>query len=492
MSQARSASLSAELEEQIDHTCDRFDALWRAGQRPRVEEFLDGCAAEALPWLLRELLLIELEYRHKAGETPTRDEYRGRFAGHDEVLDTLFPGALSNPGLGETVAFLGGRTARQPGTAEVPGYEVLGELGRGAMGVVYKARQMGLNRFVALKMIRSGELASAGERERFLAEAEAVAHLQHPNIVAVHEVGEHQGLPFFSLELCEGGNLAERLKVSLLTPNEAATLVETLARALAHAHDRGIVHRDLKPANVLRAADGTWKVTDFGLAKRLDAPGHTETGAFLGTPAYAAPEQARGQNPEVGPAADIYALGVLLYECLTGRPPFNDPDLMETLRQVSDAEPVSPRQLQPRVPRDLETICLKCLRKEPGKRYASATELADDLGRFQRGEPVRARPVSLLSRAGKWAWKRPAVSLLLFGLLVVSLTGAGAVFWQAAQNRRDREVADERLDLARRHLMTSYLLRVGAMYQRDPIGAEEVLFDEAVCPPDLRDFSWNF
>ncbi|HEY2148006.1 MAG TPA: serine/threonine-protein kinase, partial [Pirellulales bacterium] len=254
----------------------------------------------------------------------------------------------------------------------IAGYEILGELGRGGMGVVYKARQTGLNRIVALKMILTDSDAGPAEISRFRAEAAAVARLQHPNIVQIIEVGENQGRLFFSLEYMDGGGLNHKLGRRPQPPREAAALVETLARAIHHAHQRGVVHRDLKPANVLLTADGTPKIADFGLAKYLDVSGQTAVGAVLGTASYMAPEQAQGQNHQVGPAADIWALGVILYEMLTGRPPFRGDSLHGTLAQVLNAEPPPPRQLSPDVPAALQAICLRCLRKDPVQRYPSA------------------------------------------------------------------------------------------------------------------------
>ncbi|HKB40664.1 MAG TPA: serine/threonine-protein kinase [Gemmataceae bacterium] len=311
----------------------------------------------------------------------------------------------------------------------LPGYEILGELGRGSMGVVYRARQASLDRLVALKVILAGAHAGADERARFRREAEAVARFQHAHIVQVFEVGEHHGLPFFSLEFCPGGGLDGRLHGTPLPPKEAAALVEKLARAVHAAHQKGIVHRDLKPANVLLAEDGTPKIADFGLAKTLDEAGQTASGAVLGTPSYMAPEQARGKGHEAGPAVDTYALGAVLYECLTGRPPFKAATTADTLLQVIGDEPVPPSRLAPAVPPDLETVCLKCLQKEPARRYLSALELADDLGRFLAGEPVRARPAGRLERAAKWARRRPAAAALLgvcvlAALLVIGLTGS--------------------------------------------------------------------
>ncbi len=266
---------------------------------------------------------------------------------------------------------------------QVPGYEILEELGRGGMGVVYKARQLRLNRLVALKMILAGEYAETDAVERFLSEAEIVARLRHPNIVQIHAIGDSDGRPYVELEYVEGGSLGLRLDGTPWPPRAAARLVESLASALAEAHRMGIVHRDLKPANILMTDDGTPKITDFGLAKADDKDlGLTKTNSILGSPSYMAPEQAEGGAKNVGPAADIYALGANLYELLTGRPPFVGPTILATLELVKNAEPVPPSYLQPGVSADLETICLKCLRKEPQRRYESADALAEDLGRI--------------------------------------------------------------------------------------------------------------
>jgi WD40 repeat protein len=329
------------------------------------------------------------------------------------------------------------------------------ELGRGGMGVVYKARQTALKRLVALKMILAGGHAGQKELARFRTEAEAVARLQHPNIVQIHEIGEHDGLPFFSLEYCAGGSLAKLLAGTPFSPGEAAHLVETLARAMDHAHKHQIVHRDLKPANVLlvpgqeQKAAGrdpenddslsgerspltafTPKITDFGLAKKLDDAGQTATGAVMGTPSYMAPEQANGETKEVGPLADVYALGAILYECLTGRPPFKAARSLDTIIQVIASEPVPPTQLQPKTPSDLETICLKCLRKEPEKRYAGAGELAEDLRRFLTNEPVRARPVGRVERVLLWCRRKPAIAGMLAAIVLFALVGLGGILWQ--------------------------------------------------------------
>jgi tetratricopeptide (TPR) repeat protein len=323
----------------------------------------------------------------------------------------------------------------------VSGYELLREVGRGGMGVVYQARHRALKRTVALKMILAGGHAGDAERQRFCAEAEAVARLSHPNIVQVYEVGESDGLPFCALEYVAGDTLARRLGEGPLPPREAARLAADLAGAMHLAHSRNVVHRDLKPANVLLAEGGTPKITDFGLARRLDVEaGQTQTGAIVGTPSYMAPEQAAGQRQAVGPAADVWALGAILYECLTGRPPFRAESVLETLAQVRTTEPAPPRALRPSVPRDLETICFKCLRKEPEKRYASAQELADDLLRFLGGEPIRARRVPAWERAAKWVRRRPAQAAAVL-LLCVSLMGGGVAygFYKEQQFRRQQE-----------------------------------------------------
>jgi serine/threonine protein kinase len=334
---------------------------------------------------------------------------------------------------------------------QVPGYEVLGCLGSGGMGVVYKARHTDLGRVVALKCIRPDGYATARELGRFRREAEAIARLQHPNIVHVYDVGAHDGLPYFSLEFCAGGSLADKLNRTPQPPLQAAQLVEVLAGGIQAAHACGIVHRDLKPGNVLLTADGTPKITDFGLAKRLEGDvGQTQSGVILGTPSYMAPEQAEGNARTIGPAADVYSLGAILYECLTGRPPFKAPTLVGTLEQVRSVEPPPPGRLQPKVPPDLETICLKCLQKDPHKRYASAASLAQDLQRFLKGEPIRARPSPPWERALKWGRRHPAAAgmvvlnslwLLLLLYMVLALSR-----WQARCNGLSEDLAQARRD----------------------------------------------
>jgi WD40 repeat protein/tRNA A-37 threonylcarbamoyl transferase component Bud32 len=337
-----------------------------------------------------------------------------------------------------------------PPPPRVEGYEILGVLGRGGMGVVYQARQIKAGRIVALKMVLAGGHASTEELIRFRREAEAIARLQHPNIVQVYEVGEHHGLPFFSLEYCPAGSLEKKLAGTPLPPREAAALVEALARAMHAAHEKGVVHRDLKPANVLLAEDGTPKVSDFGLAKYLGEAGGTATFAVLGTPSYIAPEQASGHSKYIGRSADVYALGTILYECLTGRPPFKAATALETLQQVSRQEPVPPRLLQPGVPRDLDTICLKCLRKEPEKRYASALALAEDLHRWLAGEPIAARPVGQTERAVKWVRRHPEVATLLVAVVLAVASGCAGVYLKYLDAEEQREIAEGKSDEADR------------------------------------------
>jgi tetratricopeptide (TPR) repeat protein len=296
------------------------------------------------------------------------------------------------------------------GLPAVPGYEVLGEVGRGGMGVVYQARHLALHRLVALKTIRTRADARPEMVDRFRTEAEAIARLVHPNIIQVYEVGEIDGQPYLALEFVAGGSLARRLDGAPLPPRPAAELIQVLARAVHAAHRHGVIHRDLKPANVLLAEDGTPKITDFGLAKLVgtDRAGQTQTGAVIGTPSYMAPEQASGDHREVGSAIDVYALGAILYEMLTGHPPFRGATPLETLDQVRNREPMPPSRLQPGIPRDLGTICLKCLHKDPAQRYLSAEALSDDVAAFLQGEPIRARPVGVRERAWKWARRHPA------------------------------------------------------------------------------------
>jgi tRNA A-37 threonylcarbamoyl transferase component Bud32 len=311
-------------------------------------------------------------------------------------------------------------------------HEILGELGRGGMGIVYKARHLKLNRVVALKMLLAGAVRRGAGPKRFRTEAEAVARLQHPHIVQLFEFGEHEGdgppRPYFTMEFVEGGSLADRVAGRPQTPRQAAAWVEVLARAAHYAHGQGVVHRDLKPCNVLLTADGQPKICDFGVAKLLTGSDlKTLNGIVMGTAEYMAPEQASAGS--VGPAADVYALGAILYECLTGRPPFRGTTPWETLEQVTGEEPVPPSRLNAGVPRDLETVCLKCLEKDPKKRYASAAALADDLERFLADLPVRALLLGRRERLWRWCRRNPLATSLL---LAVTLGLAGGLWYLCA------------------------------------------------------------
>jgi serine/threonine-protein kinase len=363
-------------------------------------------------------------------------------------LAALFPTTDAGAGAGATAG-------SPPNTSlpSIPGYEVEAVLGRGGMGVVYRARHLRLNRPVALKMLLAGDYAGPHERARFQREAEAVAGLRHENIVQVYDVGDHDGRPYFTMELVQGGSLADKLAGAPQPAREAASLVATLAEAVRVAHQGGIVHRDLKPANVLLTADGTPKISDFGLARRLQTGERlTQSGAMLGTPGYMAPEQARGRTQAQGPPVDIYALGAILYELLTGRPPFRGETAADTVLQVIAQDPVPPSRLNARVPRDLETICLKCLHKEPSRRYASAAALAGDLRCFLQGEAIAARPEGRLERFVRGVRRRPALAVGLTAAVLLATALLGGGLWlrgeRAANERAKEEV--QRLDQARR------------------------------------------
>jgi WD40 repeat protein len=432
--------------EWIQAICDRFEADWKGGGRPRIEDRLVDAAVPERASLLLELLAVELHWRRRAGERPAAHEYLERLPDDAEAVHAAF-GQTGTLGLAadpppaphstrETI--VGPATTRADGSATDPptwgthirdfgDYELIRELGRGGMGVVYQARQISLNRPVALKMIRSAALASEGELRRFQNEAEAVARLEHPNIVPIFEVGRHEDQPYFSMKLVAGGGLDGRLPEYLADPQRAAGLVAATAAAIHHAHQRGILHRDLKPGNILVDADGQPHVTDFGLAKRIEGDSElTQTGAVLGTPAYMSPEQASARLGEVTTATDIYGLGTILYALLTGRGPFGGTTALDTLDQVRHRAPETPRSLNPRVPRDLEVICLKCLQKDPARRYANALELAEDLTRFQAGRPIQARPVGWPERAWSWCRRNPALAASL-AILAVSLIAGTAV-----------------------------------------------------------------
>jgi WD40 repeat protein/serine/threonine protein kinase len=416
------------------------------------------------------------------------------------------------------------------------GYEILAEVGRGGFGVVYKARHLQLKRTVALKMLLAGKYAGAEELARFRAEAEVVARLQHPNIVQIHDIGEQQGRPFLALEFVEGRSLAEHLDGTPQPPPAAAELLETLARAMHHAHRHGIVHRDLKPANVLLQKETTEytentekkpkqhpgalgslpssvfsvysvvslspKITDFGLAKRLGEAGQTQTGQVLGTPSYMAPEQAKAQGQAISPATDVYALGAILYQLLAGRPPFQGVTAMDTLVQVLHDDPVPPRRLQPRVSRDLDTICLKCLAKEPRQRYASAAALAEDLRRYRAGEPILARRVGVLGQGWRWCRRNPvpAGSLATLVLVVVAaFAGITASYFDAekarGQEAQARGQESQQRELAEQNLYFSRIALAQHEWLANEVPHCQQLLDLCIPPEgraDPRGWEWHY
>jgi hypothetical protein len=442
-----------------------FERAWQHGRRPDLDEYLpkDGPLRQTV---LVELIHADLECRLKGGEPARVEEYLRRYpelgadadvvggliaAEHEQRrrrepgldpaeyaqrfphLRDRLPGLLT-PGVQESLSAPGTpapSAADAPESATwpaLPGYEILGELGRGGMGAVYRARHLGLNRLVALKMLLADDGGAAEVVKRFRREGQAMARLRHANIIQVYAVSEHEGRPFFAMELAEGGSL-DRVAGTPWPPRRAAELVAALARAVQHAHERGILHRDLKPANVVLDAGGTPKITDFGLARDLGASaGQTPSNTILGTPAYMAPEQAGGKTREAGVAADVYALGAILYELLAGRPPFQAETALDIIVLVLSQEPVPPRRLQPAVAHDLETVCLKCLAKKPADRYESAQALAEDLGRFLAGARVAARSGGLrrAARRALEARKSPVVLGVAGALLAAALVIVGA------------------------------------------------------------------
>ncbi len=365
--------------QRVDAICDSFESQWQQGARPRIEDFLEEAPLEERDLLLRELLAVELDYRRRLAEVCSVEDYERRFPDAARIIREVADDATTIErqdefGVSTNEQANRGRESappmREPALGQFGDYELLGEIARGGMGVVYRALQKKANRIVALKMILSGQLASVEEVQRFRSEAEAAALLDHPNIVPVFDVGQHEGRHYFSMGYVEGDRLSDRLHDGPLPPPEAARLVKSVTAAIACAHDHGVIHRDLKPSNVLLDRNGSPRVTDFGLAKQVGSDSNlTATGQVMGTPSYMPPEQAAGDLSRIDVRSDVYSLGAILYTLVTGRPPFQAAQMVETLRQVIDDDPVEPRVLNPAVDPDLETICLKCLEKEPSRRY---------------------------------------------------------------------------------------------------------------------------
>lgn len=430
----------------------------------------------------------------------TRSLGRCRICGaplHRRPTGQLCPGcALENalqpeqPGPAEAAVGTAPSVFAHPFTPRMFGdYELLEEISRGGMGVVFKARQISLDRIVALKMLLFSPLAPAETVQRFRTEAAAAASLQHPNIVAIHEVGFREGQHFFAMDYVAGRSLAELLREGPLSPARAAGYVKSIALAIQYAHERGILHRDLKPSNILIDDHDQPRVTDFGLAKRLQKESElTLSGQVLGSPNYMPPEQAAANRGLVGPRSDVYALGAILYHLLTGRPPFLAPTIAETLAQVQAADPVSPTVLAPGLPRDLKTICLKCLEKEPDRRYPTALELANDLARFLNHEPIRARPIGHFGKSVRWCRRKPVVASLAAGVILFFLLGFAGTAWQARRASHAR-------DLARGHLYAAQMKLAHTEIEDGKTGgALALLMDWIPKPgePDFRGFDWRY
>jgi eukaryotic-like serine/threonine-protein kinase len=432
-----------------------------------------------------------------AGHPELADELRSYFAGTDEVdklrrqQERETPTSPPHGALPQTCG-LEGSPARGGEGRHVGDYELLEQIGYGGMGIIYKARQVRLHRLVALKMIRPDRLASPADVLRFRSEAEAAASLDHPNIAPIYEVGEHAGEHYFSMKLIEGGSLAQHLPRLDADLRAGVSLLMTVARAVHYAHQRGVLHRDLKPANILLDTEGRPHITDFGLAKRLGLkPGEgslTQQGMIVGTPSYMAPEQAAGQAV-VSTAADVYSLGAILYELITGRPPFRASTPLDTLMQLRQQEPIPPRRLNRRVDGDLETICLKCLHKEPERRYPSAEALSDDLECWQRGEPIQARPVGRCRRALKWARRRPAVAALCALLMVVFFAGVPGVILQWRHAVAGYQQASH---FAKAEHQTAYARTIGQSYAEWLAGNADPDRLLTECDLESRGWEWHY
>ncbi len=470
--------------QQIDALCDRFEEAWRTGQRPDLAEFLATAPPGVRAHLFRDLLSLDLEYCRQRGEQPDFRSYRERFPELQPAVETAFESQPVNSTgsrddrdqctgdstVDAPTAIRGDREEQltlfldQPLGIKEAGYEIQGELGRGGMGVVFKAHQVALNRAVALKVVKSGSFASEAELLRFQNEAEAVAQLDHPHIVPIYEVSQSRGQHFFSMKLVNGNSLDKRLEEYASDCRASARLLATVARAVHHAHQRGILHRDLKPANVLVDEQGQPHVTDFGLAKRLDASQDaTQSGALVGTPSYMAPEQASGPRSVISTATDVYGLGTILYALLAGRAPFAGTTLIDTLEMVRSQTPEPPSLLNAGVPRDLEVICLKCLEKEPQRRYQSALALAEDLDRWLDGIPILARPVGIATRAMMWCRRHRALAALSALLVFVLFSGVAGIAWKWREADHERVKAEAVNELLIQRLLAQ------ASLEQDPL-----------------------
>jgi eukaryotic-like serine/threonine-protein kinase len=488
----------------IDRICDRFEAAWQSGRRPRLERYLALAPRSWRAQLFGEILFLELTYRARRGQEPEPEEYLGRFSRYSRSVRAVFDQAGLASRLGQAVKAASGEGQPPDSRATAPDqlgdYELLDKLGQGGMGIVYRARQRSADRIVALKVMRSDRLESLTARERqewlerFRREARIAARVEHPGAANVYEVGEISGRFYYSMRYVEGRSLAEILREGPIACKQAAACLEGVARAVGAIHALGIVHRDLKPRNILVDAAGQPFVTDFGLARWL-AGGNdiTNSRAWLGTPSYMAPEQAQDPARAAAPS-DVYSLGATLYELLTGRPPFRAADPLETLRQVISEEPVPPRRLNPAIDRDLELICLKCLQKEPDRRYASAGQLAEELQRYRNREPLRhTRPIGKTARLWRWSRRNPALAglaLVASALLVTLVVGSMLFSIQSARAGQRLEAAN----LETRRQAASWALDWGVRLCEGSECDQGVLWLARaleIAPADATDLQWN-
>ncbi|MEM7454887.1 MAG: serine/threonine-protein kinase [Planctomycetota bacterium] len=444
----RDTPKSSITREDIDRVCDEFEHEWLSSRSPLIEDFLSDSVDEVRHELIAELVALDVEYRRKNDQQPHVDEYISRFP---EARDMLRPVLMTL--MDYDTAEEPGKTRPDPANIssriemlgrDFGGYELLDEIARGAMGVVFKARQKSTNRRVALKMMLAGQLANDEEIRRFVAEAEAAANLEHPNIVPVYDAGEEKGYHFLAMGFVDGKSLADLKNEEPLPLRRVCEIVAEICDAIQYAHENKIIHRDLKPANVLLTRDGQPKVTDFGLAKHVEGSVEmTKSGQIMGTPGYMPPEQASGRIGDIGTCSDVYSLGAVLYDLLTGRPPFRAGSVWETVAQVISGDPVSPRSLNSSVPKDLETICLKCLEKEPHRRYATAGDLRDEIQRFIDGKPILARPVPFWTRGIQWCRRKPLVASLIALATVFLISGTVVSTYFAVLAQERAETAEE-------------------------------------------------